>query len=426
MIVTFCNYAVNNMSLTLLHNKNSKLVRGFALAVLLAFVFVLFAAPAQAVSSSQLTALKKQQEQLAQQRAQIQSQVDALNNQVASQTEKLSALTEQLEITNQEIENLTEQIAIYTKSIARLENELNADKKKEQELIARYKVRMRAMEENGKLAYISILLKATSFTDLLARINDIRDIMEYDNSLIEDIRAAQVEVAQSKADMEAEMEAQQVVFEEYKTKQADLLQQQQEAAAVLQSLSTNSAEYKSQLDSVNALQSALNSQITSMQNQLAEQERLIAEQNAAKNTPSNTGGGQTNTGSGSGSGTGTGQDIVNYAETFLGVPYVYGGTSPSGFDCSGLVYYCYTHYGYSLNRTAAGLAYNGTSVEYASLQPGDVVLFTSKDGSYVGHTGIYIGGGQFIHAPHTGDVVKISNLSDSYYTAHYYGARRIV
>ena len=121
---------------------------------------------------------------------------------------------------------------------------------------------------------------------------------------------------------------------------------------------------------------------------------------------------------------GTGQDIVNYAEKFLGVPYVYGGTSPSGFDCSGLVYYCYRHFGYSVNRTAAGLSYNGTSV--SALRPGDVLLFTSVDGSYIGHCGIYIGGNQFIHAPHTGDVVKISNLSDSYYTSHYVGARRII
>ncbi len=392
-----------------------------AFAFLLSLLAVLLAAPAQAVSSSELSTLKKQQEQLAQQRAQIQSQVAALNNQVVSQEEKLDALTEQLEITNQEIENLTEQIAIYTNSIARLENELNVDKQKEQELLAHYKVRMRAMEENGKLAYISILLKATSFTDLLSRINDIRDIMEYDNSLIDAIRAAQLEVAQSKANMEAEMEAQQEVFEEYQNKQADLLQQQQEANAVLESLSANSAEYQSQLDSVNSLQSALNSQISNMETQLAEQERLKAEQDAAKNTPStNSGGGQTSSGSG------TGQDIVNYAETFLGVSYVYGGTSPSGFDCSGLVYYCYAHFGYYLNRTAAGLAYNGVSVSYSNLQPGDVILFTSTDGSYVGHTGIYIGGGQFIHAPHTGDVVKISNLSDSYYTTHYYGARRIV
>ena len=76
-------------------------------------------------------------------------------------------------------------------------------------------------------------------------------------------------------------------------------------------------------------------------------------------------------------------------------------------------------------RTAATLAYNGTSVTRDSLQVGDVILFTSSGGGYIGHVGIYVGGGQFVHAPHTGDVVKISNLSDSYYNSHYAGARRI-
>jgi cell wall-associated NlpC family hydrolase len=113
-------------------------------------------------------------------------------------------------------------------------------------------------------------------------------------------------------------------------------------------------------------------------------------------------------------------------ESFLGVSYVYGGTSPSGFDCSGLVYYCYRHFGYRINRTAAALSYNGVSVSASNLQAGDIVLFTDGSGSYIGHCGIYIGGGSFIHAPHTGDVVKISSLSSSYFKEHYVGARRII
>jgi peptidoglycan DL-endopeptidase CwlO len=113
--------------------------------------------------------------------------------------------------------------------------------------------------------------------------------------------------------------------------------------------------------------------------------------------------------------------VVGISMQYLGVPYVWGGASPSGFDCSGLVMYVYAQVGVSLPHNAA-MQYNsvGVFVSRDQLQPGDLVFF---DG--LGHMGMYIGGGQFIHAPHTGDVVKISSLSDSWYAATWFGARRI-
>ncbi|MBP8640353.1 MAG: C40 family peptidase [Oscillospiraceae bacterium] len=413
-------------------NKN-KTIFAWIMTILMVLTIssALLDTPVQAVSKSELNALKQQQAQLAQKKAGIQAQADELSNKVASQTEQLELLSEQLEITNQEIEVLSEQIAIYTNSIAQMENQLVVDKQKEQKLLEHYKTRMRAMEENGSATYISILLGASSFQDLLSRIYCIRDIMEYDDGLVEEVQAAQVKVKQAKEDMEAEMAAQQEVFLAYQDKKEDLLNQQEKVEAVLASLTADSADYQKQLASVNALVSAIGGQISNMADALAEQERLQAEQNASNQISSGNSGSSNSGNSGSNwygdaVASGTGQDIVNYAQTFLGVPYVYGGTSPSGFDCSGLVYYCYKHFGYTVNRTAAGLAYSGTAVSSSALQVGDVILFTSTDGSYVGHTGIYIGGGQFIHAPHTGDVVKISSLSDSYYTSHYWGARRII
>ena len=412
--------------------KKRSLLAGFlSFALIFSICSMFFGTKAEAVSKSELNALKQQQEQLAQKKAGIQAQADAINNEVASQTQKLELLAQQLEVTNQEIEVLSEQIAIYTNSIAEMENELAVDQQKEQDLIEKYRVRVRAMEESGSASYISILLGASSFEDLLGRIDCIKTIMQYDSDLIDKVQEAQVNVQNAKTNMEAEMAAQQQVFSEYQDKQKDLESQKQEAQTVLDSLSKNSAEYAQQLASVKSLQSSINGQISNMEDALAEQERLKAEQEAANQIAANNGGGGNSGGSGGiwygdSGGTGTGQDIVSYAESFLGVPYVYGGTSPSGFDCSGLVYYCYRHFGYSVNRTAAGLAYSGTAVSASSLQVGDIILFTSTDGSYVGHTGIYIGGGQFIHAPHTGDVVKISSLSDAYYTSHYWGARRVI
>lgn len=410
---------------------NNRRTTAWLLTLILLLGMTLISSPAEAVNRTELNALKSQQEQISQQKAEIQARADELSGKIASQTEKLKLLSEELELTNYEIEILSEQIAIYTNSIAQMENELNLNRLEEQRLLKQYKARMRAMEENGSFAYISILLNAESFQDLLSRINDIRSVMEYDDGLIEKVRKAQIEVQNAKSKMESEIESQQKVFEQYRQTQVDLLAQQSEAQTVLDSLSADSSNYNEQLETVKNLQASINGQISNMESSLSEQERLQSEQNSANDLANNNNGsgnsetGDTGYGNSPSAGSGNGQAVINYAMDFLGVNYVYGGTSPSGFDCSGLVYYCYGHFGYPLNRTAAGLAYNGTAVSKSDLLPGDVILFTSGSGSYIGHTGMYVGNGQFIHAPHTGDVVKISDLSSSYYTQHYWGARRI-
>jgi peptidoglycan DL-endopeptidase CwlO len=111
--------------------------------------------------------------------------------------------------------------------------------------------------------------------------------------------------------------------------------------------------------------------------------------------------------------------VVGIAMQYLGVPYVYGGASPSGFDCSGLIMYVFAQVGVSLPHNAAAQYGMGTPVDRSQLQPGDLVFFNG-----LGHAGIYIGGGSFIHAPHTGDVVKISSLS-GWYSSTWVGARRL-
>jgi cell wall-associated NlpC family hydrolase len=112
--------------------------------------------------------------------------------------------------------------------------------------------------------------------------------------------------------------------------------------------------------------------------------------------------------------------VVGIAMQYLGTPYVWGGASPSGFDCSGFIMYVYAQIGVSLPHNAAAQYGQGTPVSRDQLAAGDLVFF---DG--LGHNGIYIGSGQFIHSPHTGDVVKISSMSDSWYASTYVGARRL-
>ena len=118
------------------------------------------------------------------------------------------------------------------------------------------------------------------------------------------------------------------------------------------------------------------------------------------------------------------QSVLNYASQFLGVPYVYGGSTPSGFDCSGFTSYVFKNTVGSIPRVAQAQYDATTRVSRDDLLPGDLVFFGSSTSS-ISHVGIYVGSNQFIHAPSTGDVVKYSSLTGSYAT-RYQGAGRVI
>jgi cell wall-associated NlpC family hydrolase len=114
-----------------------------------------------------------------------------------------------------------------------------------------------------------------------------------------------------------------------------------------------------------------------------------------------------------------GAAAVRFAERFRGTPYVWAGTTPAGFDCSGFTRYVYAHFGISLPHSSYAQWSLGRHVRRSQLEPGDLVFFG------LGHVGIWVGHGRFIHAPHTGTVVSIERLNTGWYAASYSGAVRL-
>ena len=120
------------------------------------------------------------------------------------------------------------------------------------------------------------------------------------------------------------------------------------------------------------------------------------------------------------------QAVINMVKRQVGKPYVYGAAGPNSFDCSGLTYYCYKNAaGITLNRSSAAQASNGRYVSKSELKPGDLIFFNSGT-NRIRHVGMYVGNGQFIHAPSPGKSVKYENLYSSYYVKGYVTARRII
>lgn len=119
----------------------------------------------------------------------------------------------------------------------------------------------------------------------------------------------------------------------------------------------------------------------------------------------------------------TGDSIVSYAFNFIGRPYVFGAAGPRAFDCSGLTQYVFAKFGISLPHYTGSQYSMGSSVSKGNLRAGDLVFFNTY--GPISHVGIYIGGGDFIHAPSSGKTITVSSLNDSYYAKRYVGARRI-
>jgi peptidoglycan DL-endopeptidase CwlO len=180
-----------------------------------------------------------------------------------------------------------------------------------------------------------------------------------------------------------------------------------------QRLRREQGDAQSALDAVTRISTDLQRQKTTLQKAINKQETLLRKAGVLID-PGNPIHATYN-----GSASGAPREAVEYAYAQLGKPYVWGGTGPKGYDCSGLIMMAWRAAGVNLPRVVPEQYHATRHVAKADLQPGDIVYFDD-----LGHDGIYVGGGRFVHAPHTGSVVKFESMSNPYWVSHYVGAGR--
>jgi cell wall-associated NlpC family hydrolase len=269
--------------------------------------------------------------------------------------------------------------------------------------------RLVTLYTEGEQSTLEVILGSTSLDDLLERLDTADRISHQDAQIVGEVLKARAEMSRRERELERDRAAQRKVVAERKAQkesvQSQLAERQRLAASIKDELARLQAEEA-------ARQRRLREEALRRQ-QATQASSTVIDVPSGVSSPD---------GMGSAPPSSYGNSVVRAALSQLGVPYVWGGASPSGFDCSGLVVWAYAQAGRpGLPHYTGALWAMGVPVSYSQLAPGDLVFFYGGS-----HMGIYIGGGQFVHAPHTGDVVKISDMSPgSYYASVFLGARRI-
>jgi peptidoglycan DL-endopeptidase CwlO len=256
---------------------------------------------------------------------------------------------------------------------------------------------------NGDDSTVSVLLGAQSLDDLLERLETANRVSEQDTRTLHEVIAGRNAVKRRAAQLAKARSAQAQIVASKAAQRADierrLAEREQMLASVRSEIQQIQAEERRR---ARALAQQVNAHVVQPVTESVIGASGVTSDGTSVAPPSRYGG------------------VVGIAMRYLGVPYRWGGSSPStGFDCSGFTMFVFAQIGVSLPHYTGSQWAMGSPVSRSQLQPGDLVFFNG-----LGHVGIYVGGGSFIHAPHTGDFVKISSMS-GWYASTFMGGRRL-
>lgn len=351
------------------------------------------------VHATKLDDLRKQQ-------AETQKQLDSANATVSSATKKKKEVQE-------EIDELDAELVDIMTSVSLLEDEIDELKEKIEETKAEYeeakateeaqyeamKHRIKFMYEKGETSSVELLVQAKSFSDMVNKADYIEELYEYDRKMLEEYQAAKEAVAAAQAKLEEQEEQLEVDLME--------LQEEQEALNVLmEEKKAQAKDYENQISKAKQEAATYKAKIKQQNSEIKKLEEAERAAAAAKTSGSSSAKAANAAAVISSSGgSASGKEIANYACKFIGNPYVAGGTSlTNGCDCSGFTYSVYKACGYSIPRPGTSQRAIGTGVSYSEAQPGDIIC-------YPGHVGIYIGGGQIVHASTPRGGIKIGSAT---------------
>lgn len=338
--------------------------------------------------------------------------VDDLKKEKAAKQNEVSSLQSQLTTLMGKVNTLESELIQTGEDITKAQSDLVVAQKKEKEQYAAMKKRIKYMYEAGNDSAFETLVTSDDFTDLLSKAEYVQNVHSYDRKQLQEYVETKQQISDLKDSLEKdqkELESKQVEYEKQgdnlnnlitskSSEVANLDSEIQAAAEAAAERAAKEAAEKAAKEAAKKQQaSAANNSTSSNRNNSTTSNNTTSNKNNTSNTtrPSRPSGNNTssNTTSGSNANGGT---IVSRAYSQLGKPYVWGACGPSSFDCSGFVSYCLTG---SYTRLGTTLTFMGWT-RVSNPQPGDVVTTAT-------HCGIYIGNGQMIHAPHTGDVVKV-------------------